>query len=201
MVVQCEQVWREVSNYLEGDLNPELRLAIEQHVRGCSRCTAVLDGTRNVVHLYGDERMFDVPLGFSYRLRHRLEETTSSRKRTALGWVVAFAVAALLLASFEVARSSSWGWPQLRNRLAQSTTSIPPNMMVVAADDGKVFHVPGCRYIHDKAHVRTLTAGEALKEGYTPCVRCMKQYLSAAALAGFADAETASAAVRASEKE
>ena len=29
MVVRCEEVWREISNYLEGDIPPELRAAIE----------------------------------------------------------------------------------------------------------------------------------------------------------------------------
>ena len=75
MVVNCEEVWREISNYLEGDIEPGLRLAMEEHIRGCQRCTAVLDGTRNVVQLYGDERMLEVPLGFSQRLQHRLERT------------------------------------------------------------------------------------------------------------------------------
>jgi hypothetical protein len=52
-------------------------------------------------------------------------------------------------------------------------------MMVVVAEDGKAFHVAGCRFIHDKAKLRTIPAGEALREGYAPCVRCMKKYLSA----------------------
>ena len=56
MVVNCEQVWQEISNYVENDLDPSLRASIEEHVRGCQRCTAVLDGTRNIVHLYGDDR-------------------------------------------------------------------------------------------------------------------------------------------------
>ena len=39
MVVNCEEVWREISNYLEGDIEPDLRLAMEEHIRGCQRCT------------------------------------------------------------------------------------------------------------------------------------------------------------------
>jgi hypothetical protein len=78
MVVKCEEVWREVSNYLEGDVSPDLRAAIDEHVRGCKGFTAVLDGTRNVVQLYGDERMLEVPLdsvtpyaGWRANARHR----------------------------------------------------------------------------------------------------------------------------------
>jgi hypothetical protein len=54
-------------------------------------------------------------------------------------------------------------------------------MMVVVAEDGKTFHVAGCRFIHDKAKLRTITAGQALREGYMPCVRCMKKYLDESA--------------------
>jgi hypothetical protein len=61
MVVSCEQVWREISNYLEGEIDPVLHAPMEEQIRGCQRCTAVLEGTRNVVQLYGDERMLEVP--------------------------------------------------------------------------------------------------------------------------------------------
>jgi hypothetical protein len=52
-------------------------------------------------------------------------------------------------------------------------------MMVVISSDGKLFHASGCPFIHDKAHVRTVAAREALKQGYAPCARCMKKYLRA----------------------
>ena len=186
MVVQCEEVWREVSDYVDGELGPELRAAIDEHLHGCKRCTAVLDGTRNVVSLYSDERMFEVPLGFSSRLQHRLEETMPRRRGSVLGWAVAFALAALVLVSFEAGRSAAWRWPSLRSKLAQPAHSIPPDLAVVVSDDGRVFNIPGCRYIHDKTHVRSMVAGEALKGGYSPCIRCMRKYLSAGVIAGLA---------------
>ena len=177
MVVKCEEVWREISNYLEGDIEPGLRLAMEEHIRGCQRCTTVLEGTRNVVQLYGDERMLEVPLGFSQRLQHRLDENMPRSRRGFLGWMVAAAAAALVAGSIEVARSSISSRPELRSEHAKPGTGVPPDMVVVISTDGKIFHRSGCPFIHDKAHVQTLTAREAMREGYAPCVRCMKQYL------------------------
>ena len=179
MVVSCEEVWREISNYLEGDVDPSLRAAMEEHVRGCKRCTAVLDGTRNVIQLYGDERMFEVPLGFSHRLHRRLEENMAGARRSFLGWMVAAAAGILVGGSFELARSSVFSHPELRSEHAQPGSGVPPDMMVVVAADGKTFHVSGCPFIHDKAKLRTIAAREAMREGYTPCVRCMRKYLSA----------------------
>jgi Putative zinc-finger len=179
MVVSCEEVWREISNYLEGELDPSLRTAMEEHFRGCKRCAAVLDGTRNVIQLYGDERMLEVPLGFSYRLHRRLDENMAPARRTFLGWMVAAAAAVLVAGSFEVARSSGFSHLELRSEHAQPGNGVPPDMMVIVATDGKTFHVPGCPFIHDKARLRTIAAREAMREGYAPCVRCMRKYLTA----------------------
>lgn len=181
MVVSCEEVWREVSNYLDGEVEPTLRVAIEEHVRGCKRCTAVVDGTRNVLQLYGDERMLEVPLGFSQRLHQRLGEHMPGNRRSFLGWMVAAAAAVLVAGSIEVARSSAFRGPQLRSEHAQPGTGVPPDMMVVVSEDGKLFHAAGCEFIHKKTKLRTITAAEASRQGYSPCVRCMKKYLAATA--------------------
>jgi hypothetical protein len=177
MVVSCEEVWHEVSNYLDGEVEPDLRFAIEDHVRGCKHCAAVLDGTLNVVQLYGDERMLEVPLGFSQRLQRRLEENMAPSRRTFLGWMVAAAAACLVVGTIEMARSSAFRSPQPRSEQAQFGTGVPPHMMVVVSNDGKLFHVAGCAFIQDKNNLRTMTAAEASREGYTPCVRCLKKYL------------------------
>ena len=179
MVMQCAEVWREVSNYLDGEVDAGMRAAMEEHFRGCKHCTAVLDGARNVIQLYGDERMLEVPLGFSQRLQRRLEEGMPRRRGNAFGWMMALGFAALMLLSFEVGNVASitGAWDG-RSDMARSGIHIPPDLAVVAVSDGKIFHVPGCKFIHDKDKLQTMTAGEALKEGYAPCVRCLKKYLS-----------------------
>jgi anti-sigma factor (TIGR02949 family) len=70
--IDCYQVRRELSDYLEGDLTPELRVRIEDHLEGCRHCTAVYDGMKNVVQLLGDEKAIELPKGFSDRLYRRL---------------------------------------------------------------------------------------------------------------------------------
>ena len=184
MVINCEQVWQEVSDYLDGELNPELKAAIEEHVQACQRCTAVLDGMRNVVQLYGDERMMEVPVGFSRRLHQRLEGNMSRSRRTFLGWAVAAAASVLVASGIEVARSSVFSHPSLRSEHARASNRIPPDMMVIVTEEGKTFHVAGCPFIHDKTRLRTIPAHEAEQEGYAPCVRCMKKYLETTASLG-----------------
>ena len=75
--ISCGDAWHEISNYIEGEIDPVLRMRMEEHFKVCKHCTAILDGTRNVLHLMGDGQSFELPNGFSERLRERLENTTN----------------------------------------------------------------------------------------------------------------------------
>ena len=75
MEISCLEVIRELSQYIDEDGNSELRARIEAHLAKCAHCTAVYDGTRNVITLVGDERSFELPVGFSQRLKDRLGRT------------------------------------------------------------------------------------------------------------------------------
>lgn len=72
--ISCVEVWRALSNYIDGAVEPELRRRMEEHFKGCEHCAAVVDGTRNVIRLVGDGQAFELPVGFSDRLKKRLEE-------------------------------------------------------------------------------------------------------------------------------
>jgi hypothetical protein len=50
-----------------------------------------------------------------------------------------------------------------------------PQQLVAVVDGGKTFHVPGCPYMHGK--YRVVTPEEDIREGYTPCSRCMSEAL------------------------
>ena len=72
--ISCLEVWREISNYIDGEINPELRARMEAHFKSCAHCAAVLDGTRNVVKLVADGVEFELPEGFSQRLYNKIKD-------------------------------------------------------------------------------------------------------------------------------
>jgi anti-sigma factor RsiW len=74
MVLNCQEVRRQISNYLDNDISPEMRAALDAHLAQCRHCTAILDGTRNVLILIADDRVFPLPAGFSARLHERLRK-------------------------------------------------------------------------------------------------------------------------------
>jgi len=178
-MLNCEQVRHEISNYVDGELDAALRSSMDEHFRTCQRCASVLAGTRNVVQLYGDERMLEVPAGFGSRLEKRLSKDVAVKGRGWSSWSAWLVpVAALVLIAGGVLLTNSLTHGRfIKSYHAEPGNNIPPDLVVVVSDGSKVFHVPGCPFIHDKASERTMTAKEAMQDGYVPCTRCLRQYL------------------------
>jgi hypothetical protein len=144
----------------------------------------VLEGVRNVTLLYGDERMLEIPAGFSRRLEKRLaHDVRQSERRWSpwSAWLVPLTALALVTAGVQVASSVAPNRP-MKAPMAQAGQGIPPDLVVLVAAGTKVFHVAGCTFIHNKETLRSITAKEAIAEGYVPCLRCMRKYLDVAAI-------------------
>jgi anti-sigma factor RsiW len=71
--ISCLEVWREISNYVDNEVAPELRARMEAHFKSCAHCKAVMDGTKNVVKLVADGVEYELPSGFSERLRGKIK--------------------------------------------------------------------------------------------------------------------------------
>ena len=50
--VNCELVWREVSNYIDGEVDPALRSAMDEHFKTCAALQVGAGGRANVVQVY-----------------------------------------------------------------------------------------------------------------------------------------------------
>lgn len=78
MTLDCKHVWAQVSEYIDGSVTPEMKKDIERHLAGCRYCSAVFDSTRNILVLVGDERTYELPVGFSERLHSHLRTWMNS---------------------------------------------------------------------------------------------------------------------------
>jgi anti-sigma factor RsiW len=74
LVIDCKHVWEHISGYLDNNLEASERNEVQKHLEHCEICSAILDSTRNILILIADERVFELPLGFSERLHARLDE-------------------------------------------------------------------------------------------------------------------------------
>jgi len=78
--ITCLEVWREISSYIDNDLDSDLRARIEYHLKNCKHCSAIVDGASNTVRLLADDKAFELPTGFSQRLQQRIANEIGRKK-------------------------------------------------------------------------------------------------------------------------
>jgi len=183
MGITCEEVWRDISDYVDDELDPKQRIALEKHFAECRHCAAVLEGTCNVIRLYRDERALAPPKGFHDRLHQRLDQRLSQgaeqrihpSRRAVLAWALTAAAAVPL--GFALFSAKRIVLPRLGHQSPSGSPDSPAvtGLVAVSEDtDDKVFHIPSCPYLHGKP--KFLPVAEAIREGYSPCPICIGKH-------------------------
>jgi hypothetical protein len=132
---------------------------------------------RNVMELYSDKRMFPLPDGFYPRMHARLANQVEGRRISRRAWLVSVGVTGALAASAVCAAALDRLVPRPLSEMSQPARRLPERLVAIV-DGGKMFHVPGCPFMHGTYHM--VTAEEAIREGYAPCTRCMRDALQSA---------------------
>ena len=76
--MNCEELLRELSNYIDQALSPDLFLKMQAHFRACESCAATLETTLGVVQALNDDQLMNVPPGYSARLYKKLQTQIGS---------------------------------------------------------------------------------------------------------------------------
>jgi len=182
MGITCEEVWRDISDYVDDELDSKQRSALEKHFAECRHCAAVLEGTCNVIQLYRDERALPLPKGFHDRLHERLEQRLNlgpkeirTSRRAVLAWALTAAAAVPLGFALFSARRVVLPRLEHQNPLGSPDSPAVTGLVAVSQDDSdKVFHIPSCSYLHGKP--KFLQVEEAIREGYSPCPICIGKH-------------------------
>ena len=66
--MNCKGVIRELSNYIDGDLDPALTQELERHLAHCEDCTMIVDQTRKSVEILCDSKPVKLPEDVRTRL-------------------------------------------------------------------------------------------------------------------------------------
>jgi anti-sigma factor RsiW len=77
--VNCQDVIRELSEYLDGELSPEVRRDLEEHLRDCHECQLVVDQTRMTVEIFCDSQPVPLPRDVQARLREALRRNYTGK--------------------------------------------------------------------------------------------------------------------------
>ena len=72
--MNCRNVVKELSNYLDEALDQTLKASIEQHISNCEDCRLVVDTTRKTIQIYCNAEPLPLPEDTRIRLRQALEK-------------------------------------------------------------------------------------------------------------------------------
>lgn len=72
--MNCRNVVRELSNYLDEALDQTLKASIEQHLSNCEDCRLVVDTTKKTIQIYCNAEPLPLPEDTRIRLRQALEK-------------------------------------------------------------------------------------------------------------------------------
>ena len=68
----CQAVVREISNYIDGDLDAAMRGEIEAHLADCRDCQVIIDQTKLTVEIFCDSELVELPEDVRNRLHQAL---------------------------------------------------------------------------------------------------------------------------------
>ena len=68
----CQDVQAEIRNYLDEDLSPDTRRALEAHLSTCRTCQILLDSVRKTLRIVTDSGSVELPVEDSSRLVQRI---------------------------------------------------------------------------------------------------------------------------------
>lgn len=70
--MNCKNVIREISNYIDGELEASALAELERHLQECTDCRLVVDQTKLTVEVFCDADMVELPVDVKSRLHEAL---------------------------------------------------------------------------------------------------------------------------------
>jgi anti-sigma factor RsiW len=72
--MKCHEILAALSDYVDGELDPGLRGALEKHLADCNPCHLVVDTLRQTITVYKSGRPLELPPELRQRLGRALRE-------------------------------------------------------------------------------------------------------------------------------
>ena len=72
--MNCRNIVRELSNYLDEALDSTLKASIEKHLENCEDCKVVVDTTKQTIQIYCNSEPAPLPEDTRLRLRDALKK-------------------------------------------------------------------------------------------------------------------------------
>lgn len=80
-MLTCKDFLRELSDFLDENLDAEIRAKLEQHITECPNCWVIADTTRKTIRIYKGMEPYPIPSEMEERLMQALERKIASRQK------------------------------------------------------------------------------------------------------------------------
>ena len=78
-MLTCKDFLHELSDYLDENLDAEVRAKLEKHITECPNCWVIADTTRKTIRIYKGMEPYAIPPEVESRLMKALERKMAAR--------------------------------------------------------------------------------------------------------------------------
>ena len=79
--MKCSEFLKELTDFLDGALDPRLQSDLEDHLTWCHDCHVVYDTTKMTIEIYRNSRLYELPEDLRSRLRSAILAKCSQHKK------------------------------------------------------------------------------------------------------------------------
>ncbi len=80
-LLTCKDFLNELTDYLDENIDTELRAKLEKHITECPNCWVIADTTRKTIRIYKGMDPYPIPSEVEDRLMKALEKKMAARQR------------------------------------------------------------------------------------------------------------------------
>ena len=66
--MKCNDFLKELTDYLEGTADVQVRMELEEHLHWCHDCEVVMNTTKKTIEIYRDNQVYELPETLRSRL-------------------------------------------------------------------------------------------------------------------------------------
>jgi anti-sigma factor RsiW len=80
-LLTCKDFLKELSDYLDENVDAEVRAKLEKHILECPNCWVIADTTRKTIKIYKGMEPYPIPSDVESRLMAALEKKIAARQK------------------------------------------------------------------------------------------------------------------------
>lgn len=78
--MKCKDFLKELTDYLDGTIQVEVRAELEEHLHWCHDCFVVMNTTKKTIEIYRDNQLYELPESLRTKLHDAIISKCKHRR-------------------------------------------------------------------------------------------------------------------------